>query len=79
MVTVLGGLAEFDRDLTRARTGRAASAPRRRVRMGRPPKLTLHQREAIRRRDRGDDSLAEIGHGYNVSRATISRLAACLS
>ena len=35
------------------------------VKMGRKPKLTPHQkREAIRRRDRGEDSLAEIGRSY---------------
>jgi hypothetical protein len=36
--------------------------------MGRPPKLTPHQRrEAIKRRDRGGESLADIGRSYNVS------------
>jgi CENP-B N-terminal DNA-binding domain len=45
------------------------------VKMGRKPKLTPHQkREAIRRRDRGEESLAEIGRSYNVSGWTISRL-----
>jgi hypothetical protein len=45
--------------------------------MGRPPKLTSHQqREAIRRRDRDSDTLADIARSYNVSAATISRLAA---
>jgi DNA-binding MurR/RpiR family transcriptional regulator len=43
--------------------------------MGRPPKLTPHQqKEAIKRRDAGDESLADIGRSYNVSAATISRL-----
>jgi len=43
--------------------------------MGRPPKLTPHQRrEAIKRRDSGGESLADIGRSYNVSAATISRL-----
>jgi hypothetical protein len=43
--------------------------------MARPPKLTSHQqREAIRRRD--GDTLADIARSYNVSAATISRLAA---
>jgi hypothetical protein len=43
--------------------------------MGRPHKLTDHQRrEAIKRRERGDESLTEIGRSYNVSAATISRL-----
>jgi len=38
------------------------------VRLGGKPKLTEHQREeAIRRRDKGEESLAEIGRSYNVS------------
>ena len=78
MLTVLGGLAEFERDLIRARTGEGrARAVARGQRMGRPPKLTPHQkREAIRRRDTGDETLADIGRSYNVSPATISRLMA---
>src|SRR5260221_13841612 len=78
MLTVLGGLAEFERDLIRARTreGRARAVARGQ-RMGRPPKLTPHQkREAIKRRDEGNETLADIGRSYNVSAATISRLAA---
>jgi len=76
MLTVLGGLAEFERDLIRARTSEGRErAKARGVKMGRPHKLTPHQqREAIKRRDRGDESLAEIGRSYNVSPATISRL-----
>src|SRR5271157_5892906 len=60
MLTVLGGLAEFERDLVRSRTGEGrARAVARGVKMGRPPKLTPHQqREAIKRRDRGEESLA---------------------
>ena len=46
MLTVLGGLAEFERDLIHARTGEWAEA--RGVKLGRKPKLTPHQRkEAI--------------------------------
>jgi DNA invertase Pin-like site-specific DNA recombinase len=78
MLTVLGGLAEFERDLIRARTGEGREwAKARGVKMGRPHKLTDHQkREAIRRREQDDESLTEIGRSYNVSAATISRLAA---
>ena len=78
MLTVLAGLAEFERDLIRARTGEGrARAVARGVKMGRPPKLTPHQRqEAIKRRDQGEETLADIGRSYNVSAATISRLAA---
>ena len=76
MLTVLGGLAEFERDLIRTRTGEGrARAVARGQRMGRPPKLTPHQqREATKRRERGEESLADIGRSYNVSGATISRL-----
>ena len=78
MLTVLGGLAEFERDLIRARTGEGrARAVARGQRMGRPPKLTPHQKqEAIKRRDTGDETLADIARSYNVSPATISRLTA---
>jgi DNA invertase Pin-like site-specific DNA recombinase len=77
MLTVLGGLAEFERDLIRARTGEGrARAVARGQKMGRPPKLTAHQqKEAIKRREQGE-TLADIGRSYNVSPATISRLTA---
>ena len=77
MLTVLGGLAEFERDLIRARTGEGrARAVARGQKMGRPFKLTDHQkREAIKRRDQGE-TLADIARTYNVSPATISRLTA---
>jgi hypothetical protein len=43
--------------------------------MERKPKMTEHQKsEAIRSRDRGEESLAEIGRSYNVSGWTIGRL-----
>ena len=75
MLTVLGGLAEFERDLIRVRTGEGrARAVARGQRMSRPPKLTAHQqKEAIKRRDQGE-TLADIARSYNVSPATISRL-----
>jgi DNA invertase Pin-like site-specific DNA recombinase len=75
MLTVLGGLAEFERELIRARTGEGRErAKARGVKMGRKPKLTPHQqREAIRRRDK-DEPLREIARSYNVSHSTISRL-----
>ena len=67
LLTVLGGLAEFERELIRARTddGRKR-AQARGVRFDRKLKLTPHQRrEALARRAAGD-SLAEIGRSYNV-------------
>src|SRR5215204_1438622 len=75
MLTVLGGLAEFERELIRVRTGEGRErAKARGVQLGRKPKLTPHQaREALGRRDAGEP-LAEIGRSYNVSHSTISRL-----
>jgi DNA invertase Pin-like site-specific DNA recombinase len=77
MLTVLGGLAEFERDLIRARTSEGRErAKARGVKMGRKPKLTDHQkREAIRRRDIDGETVREIARSYNVSHSTISRLA----
>jgi hypothetical protein len=75
MLTVLGVLAEFERDLIRARTSEGRErAKARGVKLGRKPKPTDHQkREAIRRRDR--EPVRDIARSYNVSHSTISRLA----
>ena len=75
MLTVLAGLAEFERDLIRTRTGEGrARAVARGQKIGRPFKLTDHQkREAVKRREQGK-TLADIACSYNVSPATISRL-----
>jgi DNA invertase Pin-like site-specific DNA recombinase len=74
-LTVLGGLAEFERELIRTRTGEGRSrAKARGVILGRKPKLTSHQRkEAIARREAGE-VLTDIARTYNVSHSTISRL-----
>jgi DNA invertase Pin-like site-specific DNA recombinase len=77
MLTVLGGLAEFERELIRARTGeRRRRAKDRGLRFGRPAALTLHQRaEALQRLAQGE-AQADLARSYGVSQATISRLAA---
>jgi DNA invertase Pin-like site-specific DNA recombinase len=73
---VLGLLAEFERHLIVSRT----SDDRKRARahgvlFGRSPKLTPHQRrEAIARRDAGEETLTDIARSYNVSHSTISCL-----
>jgi DNA invertase Pin-like site-specific DNA recombinase len=77
MVTVLAGLAEFERELILARTsdGRAR-AKARGVRFGRPAALTPHQRaEALQRLANGEVQ-ADLARSYGVSQATISRLQA---
>jgi DNA invertase Pin-like site-specific DNA recombinase len=76
MVTVLGGLAEFERHLIARTSEGRQRAQARGVRFGRKLKLTKHQREeAIARREAGE-ALTEIGRSYNVSHSTISRLTA---
>jgi DNA invertase Pin-like site-specific DNA recombinase len=75
MLTVLGGLAEFERHLILARTSEGRPrAKARGVHFGRKLKLTAHQRqEAIERRSRGE-ALVDIAKSYAVSHSTISRL-----
>ena len=75
MITILGGLAEFERTLILARTGEGRTrAMARGVRFGRKPKLTAFQvAEAIRRREAGE-AMTDIGRSYGVSHSTISRL-----
>jgi hypothetical protein len=77
MLTVLGGLAEFERDLIRTRTGEGrAQAVARGQRIG--PTAVAHPASAERgdQAPRAGRNLAEIGRSYNVSTATISRLTA---
>jgi DNA invertase Pin-like site-specific DNA recombinase len=77
IVTVLGGIAEFERELIKARTSEGrARAKDRGVHMGRPSKLTTYQQnEAIKRREAGE-ALVDIARSYGVSHTTISRLTA---
>ena len=75
MLTVLGGLAEFERELIRSRTDEGRKrAQARGVRFGRKPALTPYQRqEALQRRAQGEP-LVEIARTFGVSHSTISRL-----
>jgi len=75
MLTVLGGLAEFERSLILARTsdGRAR-AKARGVRFGRPPALTAHQRQEALKRLANGETQTDIARSYNVSHVTIGRL-----
>ena len=77
MLTVLGGLAEFERDLIRARTAEGrARAKARGVKLGRRPKLTAHQQKEARRRKQSGEPMRDIARSYNVHNSTISRLKA---
>src|SRR5262245_5049493 len=75
MLTVLGGLAEFERELIRARTGEGRKrAQARGVRFGRPPKLTPHQRQEALARLANGETQADDARTYNVDATTIGRL-----
>jgi DNA invertase Pin-like site-specific DNA recombinase len=77
MLTVLGGLAEFERHLILTRTDEGRQrAKARGVKFGRKPSLTAHQRCEALARSETDETLAEIARSYNVSHMTISRLGA---
>lgn len=75
MLTVLGGLAEFERELIRARTGEGRKrAQERGVRFGRPRKLTPHQRQEALARLSNGETQADIARSFNVDATTIGRL-----
>jgi DNA invertase Pin-like site-specific DNA recombinase len=76
MVTLLGGIAEFERSMILSRTSEGRTrAKERGVRFGRKLKLTPHQiAEARARRDRGEETETDIARSYNVSQSTINRL-----
>jgi len=77
LLTILGGLAEFERHLIRARPGEGRKrAQECGVRFGRPRKLTPLQRaEALQRIAQGE-SQADLARSFAVDKATICRLVA---
>src|SRR5258705_13115581 len=77
MLTVLGGLAEFERELIRARTGEGRTrAQARGVRFGRPRKLTPHQRQEALARLAAGETQADVARSYGVDPTTIGRILA---
>lgn len=74
ILTVLGGLAEFERELIKVRTGegriRAKAAGRK---FGRKPKLTPFQEQEIVRRRAEGESLKGLARSYGVSHPSIMR------
>lgn len=75
MVTILSGLAQFERSLILARTSAGiAQARKDGVRFGPPPKLTPHQREEALARLAAGEMPRQIAKSYAVHARTISRL-----
>ena len=73
--TLLAGIAEFERELIRERTGEGRKrAMANGIKFGRKRKLSEYQRnEAVKRRDAGE-TLANIAKSYGVDLSMISRL-----
>jgi DNA invertase Pin-like site-specific DNA recombinase len=75
MLAILGSLAEFERELIRARTGEGRKrAKARGVKFGRPPKLTPHQRQEALQRLAAGETQADIARTFGVDATTIGRL-----
>jgi DNA invertase Pin-like site-specific DNA recombinase len=74
MIAVLGGLADVERDLIRTRTSEGRTrAKERGQHMGRPSKLSHHQRQEIRNRREAGESVADLARSYGVGAASIYR------
>jgi DNA invertase Pin-like site-specific DNA recombinase len=75
MLTVLGGLAEFERSLILSRTSegrkRAMAAG---IKFGRPRKMSAYQQAEALKRLKAGEAPSLIGRSYSVSSKTILRL-----
>lgn len=75
IMTIFAGIAEFERDLIRERTGVGRAAAKvRGVRFGRPNKLNQDQKLLVKRLVLEDKSINEIAKILNVHKSTIYRL-----
>jgi DNA invertase Pin-like site-specific DNA recombinase len=76
VLAMLGVAAKLERRRIAERTARGrADAKAKGVRFGRKPKLTAHQRREARERIDAGETQRSVARSYNVSQATISRLA----
>lgn len=75
MLTILGGLAEFERELIQSRTkeGRTRAIAKG-IKMGRKNKLTHYQQIEAKNRIEAGESLREVARSYNVAHTTIGRI-----
>jgi DNA invertase Pin-like site-specific DNA recombinase len=75
MLTLLGGIAEFERELIRIRTAEGrARAVAAGVRLGRPVKMSPAQRKDAAYRVHAGEKIETVARLYNVSGSTISRI-----
>ena len=75
IMTIFAGIAEFERDLIRERTGAGRTdAQKRGVRFGRPRKMNDDQRKLAQRLLREGKSIREVACTFSVHPATLYRL-----
>lgn len=75
VMTVLSGIAEFERDLIQTRTSAGRSAAKSRgVQFGRPPKLTDDQNKLILRLVAEGQPVKDVARTFKVHTATVYRL-----
>jgi DNA invertase Pin-like site-specific DNA recombinase len=80
IMTVFAGIAEFERDLIRERTGAGREAAKiRGVRFGRPKKLNAQQEKLAHRLLREGKSTKAVAQTFEVHPATIYRLSQAMS
>ncbi|MFG1361393.1 recombinase family protein [Xanthobacter pseudotagetidis] len=76
MLTVLGGLAEFERELIKARTSEGRTrAKAQGIKFGPKHALTIEQRAYVAKLRQAGESVRQIARIMGVSKATISRIA----
>lgn len=77
VLTIFAGIAEFERELIRERTGAGRIAAKQRgVRFGRPARLTPEQTALARRLLEEGNSAKEVAKTFGVNRSTIYRATA---
>jgi DNA invertase Pin-like site-specific DNA recombinase len=75
MLTIIGGISEFEKDLIALRTSEGRSrAKQAGIKFGPKPKLSTYQVEEIRRRRENGESCRFLARSYGVSANTISRV-----
>jgi DNA invertase Pin-like site-specific DNA recombinase len=77
IMTIFAGIAEFERDLIRERTGAGrADAKKRGVRFGRPKKMNPEQKKLAQRLIAEGKSVSEVARTFSVHPATVYRVLA---
>lgn len=75
IMTVFAGIAEFEKDLIRDRTGTGRIAAKKRgVKFGRPGKISGEQKKAVQELLKGGQPVSEVARMFNVNRSTLYRM-----